>query len=43
MNKDWSWNNNNKNGQIVIFRGGERKEKKMTYGDKPGHHRRHAW
>jgi hypothetical protein len=24
-NKSWSWNNNNQEGQVVIFRGGERK------------------
>jgi hypothetical protein len=27
MNKDWDWNTNNKEGQTIIFEGGEREKK----------------
>jgi hypothetical protein len=25
--KDWSWNINNKDGQVILFRGGKRRKK----------------
>jgi hypothetical protein len=42
-NKDWSWNTNNKEDQIVNFKGEERKEdKKSLINNKSPHHHWYA-
>jgi len=30
MNKDWDWNINSKEGQTIIFEGGEREKKRSS-------------
>ena len=33
--KDWSWNINNKDGQVILFRGGKRRKKDHERQTKP--------